>query len=193
MSDLVMPSSGHQTLSGLLMAIPAIFTTSPLTVPPGALGRVLVGAQPEERGLTKLAVGGPLRVDELGNELGPHPGRVFHARRGIERRLLRAQPLELCRQHVERLLREAGADLADVAELRPVVEADEERAEVLPAAFPSRTSRRDTKRGTVGRPRSRSSAGRRSLSGRDMSDRPSCSSRSKIAYCVGDAPAVPRR
>src|SRR5467141_47475 len=130
-----MPSSGHQTLSGLLIATPATFTTSALTVPPGAFGRVLVGAEPEKRRLTKLAVGGPLRVHKLGHELGPHPGRVFHARRWIERRLLCAQPLELCRQHVERLLREAGADLADVAELRPVVQADEERTEVLAAAL----------------------------------------------------------
>ena len=35
----------------------------------------------------------------------------------------------------ERVLREAGADLADVAEVRYVVEADEECAEVLAAAF----------------------------------------------------------
>src|SRR6266850_842701 len=38
------------------------------------------------------------------------------------------------------------------------------------AAFPSRTSRRDTKSGAVRRPTRRSSAARRSLSGRDMSD-----------------------
>src|SRR2546428_9921306 len=135
MSALVIPSSGHQTLSGLLMATPATLTASALTVPPSAFGRVLVGAEPEERRLTKLAVGGPLRVHELGDELRLHPGRVFHARRGIEWRLLRPQPLELCREHVERLLREACADLADVAERRSVVEADEECAEVLAAAF----------------------------------------------------------
>src|SRR5438046_7899986 len=54
MSDFVIPSSGHQTLSGLLMATPATLTASALTVPPGAFGRVLVGAEPEERRLTEL-------------------------------------------------------------------------------------------------------------------------------------------
>src|SRR6266550_1926916 len=135
MSDLVIPSSGHQTFSGLLIATPATFTDSALTVPPRALRRILVGAQTEERRLTKLAVGGPLGVDELGHELRPHPGRIFHARRWIEGGRLRSEPHELYRQHVEGLLRKAGAHLADVAKLRSVVEADEKRAEMLAAAF----------------------------------------------------------
>src|SRR5205814_6740412 len=107
MSDFVIPSSGHQTLSGLLMATPATLHASALTVAPGAVGRVLVGAEREERRLTELAVGGPLRVHELGDELRPDPGRVLHARRWVERPLLRAQPLELRREHVERVLGEA--------------------------------------------------------------------------------------
>src|SRR6266513_2636234 len=127
MSDFVIPSSGHQTLSGLLMATPATLTASALTVPPGAFGRVLVGAEPEKRRLTELAVGGPLRVHELGDELGPHPGRVLHARHWIEGRLLRTQPLEFGREHVERFLGEARPCFADVAKLRSVVQADEER------------------------------------------------------------------
>src|SRR5256885_2355674 len=135
MSDLVMPSSGHQALSGLLMAIPAIFTVSALTAAPGALGRILVCAKPEEGRLAKLAVGGPLRVGELRDELRANPGRVPHRRRGIERRLFGAQPLELGRERVERFLRKAGADLADIAELRSVVEADEKRAEMLASAL----------------------------------------------------------
>src|SRR2546430_1255229 len=135
MSDLVIPSSGHQTLSGLLIATPATFTDSALTVPPRALRRILVGAQTEERRLTKLAVGGPLGVDELCHELRPHPGRIFHARCWIEGWRLRSKPHELYRQHVEGLLRKAGAHLADIAKLRSVVEADEKRAEMLAAAF----------------------------------------------------------
>src|SRR6267143_743501 len=135
MSDLVIPSSGHQTLSGLLIVTPATLMASALTVPPGALRRILVAAQAEERRLTKLAVVGPLGVDELGDELRPHPGRIFHAWRRIEGWPLRSEPHELWRQHVEGLLREAGAHLADVAKLRSVVEANEKRAEMLAAAF----------------------------------------------------------
>src|SRR5256885_10817862 len=135
MSDFVIPSSGHQTLSGLLMATPATLTASALTVPPGAFERILVGAEPKERRLTELAVGGPLRVHELGDELRPHPGRVLHARRWIEGRLLRAQPLEFHREHVERFPREAGPYFADVAKLRSVIQADEERAKMLAAPF----------------------------------------------------------
>src|SRR5438445_12529606 len=107
MSALVIPSSGHQTLSGLLMATPATLTASALTVPPSAFGRVLVGAEPEERRLTKLAVGGPLRVHELGGELRPQPGRVFHSRPGIEWRLLRPPPFGLHPEAAEPLSREA--------------------------------------------------------------------------------------
>src|SRR2546430_4030562 len=135
MSDFVIPSSGHQTLSGLLMATPVTLTASALTVPPGAFERILVGAEPEERRLTELPVCGPLRVHELGDELRPHPGCVLHARRRIEGRLLRAQPLELRREHVERLLSEAGPHFADVAKLRSVIQADEERAEMLATPF----------------------------------------------------------
>src|SRR3982074_2713104 len=111
MSDLVIPSSGHQTLSGLLIATPATLMASALTVPPGALRRILAPAPTEERRLRKLAVGGPLGVDELCDELRPYPGRIFHARRRIEGWRLRSEPHELCRQHLERLLREAGAHL----------------------------------------------------------------------------------
>src|SRR5438093_2163263 len=130
-----MPSSGHQILSGLVMVTPAISTASALTAAPRALDRRFVGAQSEERGLAKLSIGGPLGVHELRDKLRAYPGRVFHARRRVEGRLLRAQRLELCREHGERLVGEAGPDLAHVAQLRPVEQPDEECAKVLTAAF----------------------------------------------------------
>src|SRR2546423_13834053 len=108
MSDLVMPSSGHQALSGLLMAIRAIFTLSALTAAPGALGRILVRAKPEEGRLAKLAVGGPLRVGELRDELRADPGRVPHRRRGVERRLFRWPPPQLGPARLRRLRAKAG-------------------------------------------------------------------------------------
>src|SRR5256712_13986837 len=82
MSDLVMPSSGHHTLSGLLMATPATLIGSTLTAAPGALGRVLVGAKTEERRLAQLAVRGPLGVCELRHELRPNPIGVTDRRGG---------------------------------------------------------------------------------------------------------------
>src|SRR2546428_11863573 len=85
MSDLVMPSSGHHTLSGLLMATPATLIGSTLTVAPGALGRVLVGAKTEERRLAQLAVRGPLGVCELRHELRPNPIGVTDRRWGVGR------------------------------------------------------------------------------------------------------------
>src|SRR2546427_6824154 len=84
MSDLVMPSSGHHTLSGLLMATPATLIGSTLTVAPSALGRVLVGAKTEERRLAQLAVRGPLGVCELRHELRPNPIGVTDRRWRVE-------------------------------------------------------------------------------------------------------------
>src|SRR5438876_11033155 len=117
------------------MATPATVMASALTAFPRALRRVLVRAKTEERGLPQLPVGGPLRVHELSHELRPHPRRVAHRRRRIERRLVGSQLPELRREHHQRVLREAGAHLADVAELRAVVEADEKGTEVLAAAL----------------------------------------------------------
>src|SRR5438067_5521 len=51
-----MPSSGHHTLSGLLIVTPATRTASALTAAPGAFGGVFVGAQAEECRLSQLAV-----------------------------------------------------------------------------------------------------------------------------------------
>src|SRR5438093_154778 len=130
-----MPSSGHQTLSGLLMVTPATLTGSALTRAPGALGRVFVGAQPEECGLTEHSVGGPFGVHDLADELRPHPRCVTHARRRIEGRGIHPPALELRRKRHERLLREAGADFAHIAQPWSVVQPDEQRTEVLAAAF----------------------------------------------------------
>src|SRR5436853_4249794 len=135
MSALVMPSSGHHTLSGLLMTTPAILTTSALTAAPRALRWFFVGAEAKERRLAELAVGGPLGVRELGYELRPNPRGVTDRRWRIERRFVRPQPLELLREHLESLLGEARADLPDVSELRAVVQPDEKRAQVLAATL----------------------------------------------------------
>src|ERR1700730_5769244 len=135
MSDFVIPSSGHHTLSGLLIATPATLTVSALTIAPRALARRFVGAESEERRLTELPVGGPLRVDELRDEIRTHPRGVAHSRRRIKRRRVRVQRHELSRQLVERLFGEPGPDLADVAQVLLVVETDEQRAEMPPPTF----------------------------------------------------------
>src|SRR5207244_1124936 len=120
------------------MATPAILTASALTVPPRAFGRVLVRTKTEERGLSELPVGGPLRVQELRDELRPHPGRV--ARRRIEGRFVRAQLLELRREDRQCVLGKTSAHLADVTKLRSVVKTDEKGTDVLAAAFRRRVS-----------------------------------------------------
>src|SRR4029077_13326724 len=110
MSDFVMPSSGHHTLFGLLIATPATSTVSALTIAPRAVARRFVGAESEESGLTELPVGGPLCVDELRDELRTYPRCVFHTRRRIERRHVRPQRRELLRERVERRFGEPGTD-----------------------------------------------------------------------------------
>src|SRR2546425_2690794 len=134
-SALVMPSSGHHTLSGLLIATPAIFPALALTLAPDALRGILVRPEAQERGLAELSIRRPLGVCELRDELRPDPGRVAYAWRRIERRTLGSKALELRGEHAQRLLREAGADLADKAQPRSVVEPDEESAKMLPAAL----------------------------------------------------------
>src|SRR2546426_3301952 len=129
-----MPSSGHQTLSGLLIVTPATLTGLTFTPAPGALERVLVGPQSEEGRLPKLVVGGPLGVRDLPDELGADPHSIVHAWRRVERRAVDAEPFELRRQRREALTRESGSDLADEDEGPAAVEAHEQRAEMLPAA-----------------------------------------------------------
>src|SRR2546430_3260422 len=100
MSALVMPSSGHHTLSGLLMATPAILTTSALTAAPGALRWFFVGAEAKERRLAELAVRGPLGVRELGYELRPNPRGVTDRRGGVQRAVVRPPPLQPLSEHL---------------------------------------------------------------------------------------------
>src|SRR2546428_3055297 len=130
-----MPSSGHHTLSALLIATPAIFPALALTLAPGALRGILVRPEAQERGLAELSIRRPLGVCELRDELRPDPRRVAYAWRRIERRTAGPKALELRGEHVQRMLREAGADLADKAQPRSVVEPDEESAKMLPAAL----------------------------------------------------------
>src|SRR2546430_2801710 len=138
-----MPSSGHHTFVGLLIATPATRTASALTRAPGAFGRSLVRAQPEERPLAKLAVGGPLGVGELRDEPRPHPCRPADPRRRVERRAVRAEPRELRGERRERLPRIPGPDLADIAQTRALVETDQQRAKMLAAALRRRETADD--------------------------------------------------
>src|SRR2546429_9686748 len=78
------------------MGTPAILTASALTRFPRALGRILICAQTEERGLPELSVRGPLRVRDLADELWTHPRRIRDARRRIERRAFGGKPVEAC-------------------------------------------------------------------------------------------------
>src|SRR3989454_5139683 len=117
-----MPSSGHHTLSGLLIATPAIFPALALTLAPDALRGILVRPEAQERGLAELSIRRPLGVCELRDELRPDPRCVAYAWRRIERRTAGSKAVQLRGEHVQRLLREAGADLADKAQPPPVVE-----------------------------------------------------------------------
>src|SRR5207253_10095651 len=139
-SAFVIASSGHQTLSGLLMGTPAILTVSALTRFPRALGRILICAQTEERGLPELSVRGPLGVRDLADELWTHPRRIRDARRRIERRSFGAEPFELRGELGERRCGEARSDLPHVSKRRPVIEPDEKRAKMQAPAFRPRES-----------------------------------------------------
>src|SRR5947209_17177132 len=101
-----MPSSGHQTLSGLLIVTPATRTPSALTAAPRALGGVFVGAQAEERRLSQLVVRRPFRVRQLRDELRSDPRRAADARRWIERCAVGAHSFELCRECAEGVVSE---------------------------------------------------------------------------------------
>src|ERR671931_1552989 len=135
MSALVMPSSGHHTLSGFEIATPATFTRSALTVRPGDLARGFVRSKSEEGRLPELAVGRPLRERELRHKGWTHPCRIPLAGSGLERRTHCAQPREPSRQIGERVAREARSDLPDVAQPPVVEQSDQERAEMLARAF----------------------------------------------------------
>src|SRR5213593_3862684 len=113
---------------------PATRTGLALTLAPGALGRILVGPQSEERRLTELVIGRPLRVGDLRDQLCADRDGVAHAGRRVERRAIDAERLELRRQHRERFAREAGADLADEDQRPPAIEAHQQRTEMLTAA-----------------------------------------------------------
>src|SRR5438132_1445552 len=107
--------------------------SSNLTRAPGAFGRILVGAQAEERRLAELVARGPLRVRDLGDELRPHPGGTAAPGRRREWTARRAQAREPRAERRQRLAGVAGADLADELEVATLIEADEERAELLAA------------------------------------------------------------
>src|SRR5438552_305545 len=98
--------------------------SSNLTRAPGAFGRILVGAQAEERRLAELVARGPLRVRDLGDELRPHPGGTAAPGRRREWTARRAQAREPRAERRQRLAGVAGADLADEPELATLIDAD---------------------------------------------------------------------
>src|ERR671934_1039369 len=140
MSPFVMSPSGHHTLSAFFTSASARLG---VTLAPAAFARVLVLAEPQERGLAQLPIAGPLLERDLCDELRPRPRRIAHARRRIERRPFGAERRQRAPELGERLRREAGADLAGVAEPVVVVEPDEERAEVRAGALRRREAADD--------------------------------------------------
>jgi hypothetical protein len=84
--------------------------------------------------MAELAVAGALGEAELRDQLWLHPDEISLARRIDERRLRAPTPGELTMEIGERRFREAGADLARVAEPLAVEGADQQRAEMLAGA-----------------------------------------------------------
>jgi len=73
-------------------------------------------AQTQVRRMAHLAGRGPFREFDLGHEFGLNPcGYGFILNAVPERRRVGAQPPEIAMQLLERRMREAGADMADVA------------------------------------------------------------------------------
>src|SRR5258707_4714513 len=98
------------------------------------LARRLVVAEHLVARLAELLVPGPLGDPNLGHQLGLRPVGVAGRAAEVERRGRALEPLELVAEQVQRPLVEPGTDLARVAQLAPLVEADEDRAESLPRA-----------------------------------------------------------
>src|SRR5688500_14575182 len=84
--------------------------------------------------MAQAAVAGPLGEADLRHELGPHPVRSRRGRLArLERRLVLLQLAHALAKLPERVLVEASADLAGVAEPSPlVVVAHQERTEFGP-------------------------------------------------------------
>src|SRR2546428_3802800 len=151
MSPFVMPSSANQIFSALLTATPPIVSvvisptpsSSCLALLPGDLARTLVGAQPEERGLPQLPVGGPFGERDLSDKHGLHPRRVLHAGRGLERRGAPAPAPELRPPGAGRGVGVARAPPAGVPGARAGEEAAEERAAPRATSPPRRRSAAD--------------------------------------------------
>src|SRR3954454_22093509 len=85
--------------------------------------------------MAQAPVAGPLAEADLGDELGLDPGDRSLFDLVGERRCVAPQRLEALLQILERRAREAGADLAGVAQALARVVADEERAEDRAAAL----------------------------------------------------------
>src|SRR5580704_6673029 len=100
-----------------------------------AVGRLLVVAEAKEDRLTQLAVGGPFLKRDLRHEPRRKPGRAFLAR-WIDKRWTRHhQWLEGLRQCSEGLFSKSRTNLADEVEILAAVGAEQQRAQMLAAAF----------------------------------------------------------
>src|SRR4051795_13356008 len=96
----------------------------------------LVVAQAEEARMAQPAGAGPLGEADLRDELrgGPRDAALLDRRRVGERRVVAAQRAQPFAEIAQRLMVEAGADLARVAQRAAVVVPEEERAELRPRA-----------------------------------------------------------
>src|SRR5580700_6075740 len=100
-----------------------------------AVDRFLVVAEAEEGRLTQLAVGGPFLKRDLRDQPRRKPGRTFLARWIYERRARDYQRSEGLRQFGEGLFSKSGTDLAYEVEILAAVGAEQQRAQMLAAAF----------------------------------------------------------
>src|SRR3954452_3542173 len=100
------------------------------------VGGGLVVAQAEEARMAQPAGAGPLGEADLRDELrgGPRDAALLDRRRVGERRVVAAQRAQPFAEIAQRLMVEAGADLARVAQRAAVVVPEEERAELRPRA-----------------------------------------------------------
>ena len=115
------------------------------------LGRGFVFAQTLEGGLPHIAVAGPARELDLGDELRLDPVPVgLLARRALaaERALVGLERVELLEEPAGIARVEAGADPAGVDEVIAAVDADEQRAQVRSRCRSIRRSRPPGRRGT---------------------------------------------
>ena len=105
--------------------------------------RALVVSQPQIHGMPQLAIVGPLGELHLRDEIGAHPvSRFVGLQRRRERRFRYLAGLQQRPDPRELFLIESGAGVADVLQVPGLVDAEQQRAEVLHASAAAPSSRR---------------------------------------------------